>query len=89
MEGGEYFVTFTDGYTRKIWVRFLRRKSEVFETMMGWVHMVERESGHQVKRVRGDNGGEYGSSRIQQFCKDAGIVQEYSTPYMPEENGVA
>ena len=83
--GGEYFVTFTDEYTRKIWVYVLRRKSEVYETVMEWVHMVERESGHKVKRVRSDNGGEYVSSRIEQLCKDAGIVQEYDTSYTPQD----
>ena len=51
--------------------------------------MVEEESVYKVKRVRSDIGGEYVSSRIQQFCKDAGIMQEYSTPYTPKENGVA
>ena len=29
--GARYFVTFMDDYSRKLWVYFMREKSEVFE----------------------------------------------------------
>ncbi|MCO5550404.1 hypothetical protein L7F22_003888 [Adiantum nelumboides] len=42
-----------------------------------------------VQILRSDNGGEYVSNAFQKFCKDAGIQQQYTTPYTPQQNGVS
>jgi hypothetical protein len=36
-----------------------------------------------------DNGGEYTSKEFVNFCKDVGIKRELTTPYNPQQNGVA
>src|SRR5260370_28952117 len=49
---------------------------------------VEKQLGVTIKRVRSANGGEY----IGEFRRELlqhGIVAETSTPYTPEQNGVA
>ena len=36
-----------------------------------------------------DNGGEYTSKEFVSFCRDVGIKRELTTPYNPQQNGVA
>ena len=59
--GSCYYVTFIDDSTRKVWVFFLKNKSEVFATFKKWKPNVENQTGLSVKSLRTDNGGEYDS----------------------------
>ncbi|MDF3681121.1 hypothetical protein P3S38_29540, partial [Enterobacter hormaechei] len=34
--GSHYYVTFIDDATRKVWIYFLRQKSDVFQTFKKW-----------------------------------------------------
>ena len=57
--GSRYYIIFIDDSSRKVWVYFLKNKSDVFETFKEWKAMVEIETGLKVKCLRSDNGGEY------------------------------
>ncbi|KAL2253255.1 UNVERIFIED_CONTAM: Retrovirus-related Pol polyprotein from transposon TNT 1-94 [Sesamum indicum] len=59
--GSTYYITFVDDSTRKVWVYFLKRKSDAFDTFKRWRALVENETRLQVKCHRSDNGGEYSS----------------------------
>ena len=61
--GKSYFVTFIDDHSRKVWVYFLRQKSEVYELFKKWKAMVENKTGLKVKKLRFNNGGEYEDAR--------------------------
>ena len=39
--------------------------------------------------MRSNNGGEYTSKEFEAFCKEEGIKRELTTPYNPQQNGVA
>jgi hypothetical protein len=49
--GKQYFVTFIDDHSRKVWVYFLRHKSDVFEAFKKWKAMVENETGLKIKKL--------------------------------------
>ena len=87
--GARYFLTFIDDFSRKIWVYVLKRKSDVFEMFKTWKALVENESGHKVKVLRSDNGGEYMSKAFEAFMSAHGIQHQTSAPYTPQQNGVA
>ena len=89
LAGSLYYVTFIDDSTRKLWVYFLKKKSEVFDTFRKWKAMVENETGLKIKRVRSDNGGEYRDNRFREFCANNGIKMEKTVPMTPQQNGVA
>ena len=57
--GFKYFLTFIDDYSRCTWVYFLKFKSEVFNMFLSYKALVEKQSGHQIIKLRSDNGGEY------------------------------
>jgi transposase InsO family protein len=51
--------------------------------------LIENLSERKIKIPRSDNGGEYTSKEFVKFCKDVGIKRELTTPYNPQQNGVA
>eukprot|EP00253_Pinus_taeda_P021756 PITA_21756 len=43
----------------------------------------------KIKVLRADNGGEFCSKEFEEFCKKCGIARQKTTPYTPQQNGVA
>jgi hypothetical protein len=70
-------------------VYFLKSKDEVFGKFKEFKALIENLSERKIKTLRSDNGGEYTSKEFVNFCKDAGIKRELTTPYNPQQNGVA
>ena len=87
--GASYYMTFIDDSTRKVWVYFLKNKSDAFSTFRQWKALVENETGLRVKCLRSDNGGEYDHHEFKKFCKDNGIRMERTVRGTPQQNGVA
>nr|CAN62498.1 hypothetical protein VITISV_000081 [Vitis vinifera] len=87
--GSRYYITFIDDSSRKVWVYFLKNKSDVFETFKKWKVMVETETGLKIKCLRSDNGGEYIDGRFSEYCAAQGIRMEKTIPGTPQQNGVA
>jgi hypothetical protein len=87
--GKSYFVTFIDDHSRKVWVYFLKQKSEVYEVFKKWKAMVENETGLKIKKLRSDNSGEYEDTGFKRFCFENGIRLERTVPGTPQQNGVA
>jgi transposase InsO family protein len=48
----------------------------------------QNEFGLRIKKIRSDNGMEFKNSRIEGFLEEEGIKHEFSSPYMPQQNGV-
>jgi hypothetical protein len=67
----------------------LKSKDEVFSKFKEFKALIENLSERKIKILRLDNGGEYTSKVFVNFCKDAGIKRELTTPYNPQQNGVA
>ncbi|KAI5445914.1 hypothetical protein KIW84_013951 [Lathyrus oleraceus] len=47
--GNKYFVTFIDGYNRKLWTYLIKKKSDVVDVFTKSKAMVERQGGHKIK----------------------------------------
>ena len=73
LASSHYILTFTDDFTRKTWVYFLKIKSEVFEKNFNFKALVENQSGLHIKVLRTDRGGEYISKYFLCFCRENGI----------------
>jgi transposase InsO family protein len=43
----------------------------------------------RIKKIRSNNGIEFKNSQIEGFLKDECIKHEFSSPYTPQQNGVA
>ncbi|MCO5609147.1 hypothetical protein L7F22_063369 [Adiantum nelumboides] len=87
--GSLYFLTFIDDFSRYTTLYFLKQKSQVLTCFKEYCTLVMCQHDLPVQILRSDNGGEYVSNAFQKFCKDAGIQQQYTTPYTPQQNGVS
>lgn len=87
--GSNYYVTFIDDSTRKVWVYFLKNKFDVFNTFKKWKTAVELETNLKVKCLKSDNGGEYISTEFTDYCAEHGIRMIKTVPGTPQQNGVA
>ncbi|KAK1388396.1 hypothetical protein POM88_016574 [Heracleum sosnowskyi] len=83
-----YTLVIVDEYSRFTWVYFLHRKDETPEVLLDHVRMIETTTKYKVKILRSDNGTEFKNSKMEEFCKYKGIIQQFSAPGTPQQNGV-
>ncbi|KAL0336679.1 UNVERIFIED_CONTAM: Transposon Ty2-B Gag-Pol polyprotein [Sesamum radiatum] len=57
--GFSYFITFTDDHSRYGYVYLRRYKSKAFVRFKGFRLEVENQTGHKIKTLRSERGGEY------------------------------
>src|SRR5579859_988706 len=89
--GMNYYVLFTDDYTRMTRIYPLKKKSSasVLEKFKEFKAEVEtQKTGKLIKRLRTDGGGEY-EKWMGIHLKGSGIIHETTAPYSPDQNGVA
>ncbi|XP_015163957.1 probable receptor-like protein kinase At3g17420 [Solanum tuberosum] len=87
--GFEYFVTFTDDYSKYGYIYLLRRKSECFEKFKEFKIETEKRHDKHIQTLRSDRGGEYLSAEFIKYLSESGITSQYSAPGTPQQNGVA
>src|SRR5579859_7294256 len=88
--GTNYYVLFTNDYTRMTHIYPLKKKSsvDVLERFREYKPEVEKQTGKVIKRLRTDGGGEY-EKWMGAHLKGSGIIHETTAPYSPDQNGVA
>ena len=57
--GFQYFITFTDDFSRYGYIYLMRNKSESFEKFMEFQNEVHNQLGKTIKLLRSDRGGKY------------------------------
>ncbi|GKE69436.1 retrovirus-related pol polyprotein from transposon TNT 1-94 [Tanacetum coccineum] len=85
----KYTLVIVDEYSRYTWVYFLKKKSQVPETIMSFIKRVKNHNDIKVKQLRTDNGTEFRNNILVNFCDEKGISQNFSSPYTPKQNGVS
>ena len=65
-------------------VYFLKIKSEVFNMFLAYKALIEKQYGHQIIKLRSDNGGEYVNKKFTTFFIEQGIQQKHTVPYTPQ-----
>src|SRR5664279_2357647 len=87
--GYEYFITFTNDFSRYGYVYLMKHKSEAFEKFKEFQSEVENQLGKKIKFLRSDRGGEYMSQEFDGHLKSYGIVPQLTPPGTPQRNGVS
>ncbi|CAI7807763.1 unnamed protein product [Closterium sp. NIES-54] len=89
-----YFLLVVDDYTRYTTVFPLHSKGEVPDVLIPWIHAVHlqlRERFCQdlpVLRLDSNRGGEFSSDLLRDFCRGKGILQTFTLPASPQQNGI-
>nr|GEX02077.1 putative zinc finger, CCHC-type [Tanacetum cinerariifolium] len=94
--GHKSFITFIDDYSRYMYMFLINEKSESLE--MFFKAEVENQLDRKIKVVRSNRGGEYYGRHMDgcqdlgsffDFCKDHGIINQYTMSGTPQQNGIA
>ena len=83
--GYEYYITFTDDYSRYGYVYLMRRKSEAFDKFKQFKAEAELQLGKHIKDLRSDRGGEYLLGEFKEYLTQHGIVSQMSSPGTPSK----
>ena len=67
----------------------IKKKSDVFPVFKAFKAQIELETRKKIKCLRTDNGGEYIDVDFLTFCKQEGIVRQFTVAHTPQQNGVA
>ena len=88
--GGKWYVlVIVDDFSRYSWVFFLESKDEAFQFIHDLVLKLKNElSNNVVRAIRSDNGTEFKNARMKAFCSEQGLDHQFSSPYVPPQNGV-
>lgn len=73
----------------KIFVYFMKKKSEVITKFKIFKPFVENQTERKIKAVRSDNGREYVHTEFNNFFEENGIQRQLTVPHTPQQNGVA
>ncbi|KAK8635004.1 hypothetical protein V6N13_022882 [Hibiscus sabdariffa] len=87
--GYQYFITFTDDFSRYGYIYLMRHKSEALEKFKEFKNEVQNQHGKSIKALRSDRGGEYLSQDFDELLKECGIVSQLTPPGTPQWNGVS
>ena len=89
LSGYAYYVSFINDFSRKTWIYFMKNKDEVFSKFKEFKALIENHTENKIKTFLSDNGREFTSNEFKELCKDSGIKRVLSTPYNPQQNGIA
>jgi transposase InsO family protein len=84
ISGNAYCFVVTDDFSRFTWVMFLRHKSETFKKFTELVPLLETKYTLKVRAIRTDNGGEFCSKQMEDYCVERGIHHQTTAPYTPQ-----
>ncbi|CAI7889446.1 unnamed protein product [Closterium sp. NIES-53] len=90
-----YFLLVFDDYTRYTTVFPLRSKSQVVDVLIPWIRTVRLQLLERfgqdlpVLRLHFDRGGDFSSNLLRDFCHGEGILQSFTLPDSPQQNGIA
>lgn len=79
---------FIDECTRMIWISLLK-KSEVCHAFKELYHTIKTVYRKEIQVLQSDNGGEYISNEMKQFCTDKAVHHQTSCARTPQQNGLA
>ena len=87
--GSQYFVMFTDDFSRYTWIFFMRNKSETFAYFKKFKADVELAFKCSIEAFRSDRGGEFLSGVFADFLQESWIHRELLQALTPHQNGVS
>nr|GEZ84643.1 hypothetical protein [Tanacetum cinerariifolium] len=84
-----YCLVVTDDFSKFTWTFFLKSKNETSGILKKFITEIENLKDLKVKIIKCDNGGEFRSKEMNDFCSQKGIKGEFSNDRTPQQNGVA
>ncbi len=77
-------MTFTNDFSRKTWVYFLKKKLDVLFVFKTFKTKIEKQIGKTIKVFKSNNGGEFINNQFSKYCQDSEIRRQFSQAYTPQ-----
>ena len=87
--GNKYLIVAIDTYSSYSWVCPIKSKADVCANLQSYIGQFEARSGKRIKVIQADNGSEFNNERVRTLLAVEHIELKFSSPYTPEQNGVA
>jgi transposase InsO family protein len=82
--GRRFFLLLVDDATRFMWIELLTAKSDAATSIKAIKVAAKVKVGRPLRVLRTDNGGEFTSKELTDFCTTEGIQRHFSAPYTPQ-----
>lgn len=89
IDNHNYFVLFVDQFTHYCVTYLITYKSDVFSCFKDFVAKSEAKFNSKLVNLYCDNGGEYLSTEMKNYCVEKGISYHLTVPRTPQLNGVS
>eukprot|EP01083_Nonionella_stella_P004795 13981_1 len=85
--GSKHWLLVVDDCSDNTFSFFLKKKSDQYDVLIGFVKDLKAKHGMSVRNIRCDNAGE--NTYLEKMCKreGLGITFEYTAPDTPQQNG--
>ena len=84
-----YALTIINSRSRCRWIEDLHEKKETGPALRKFVIFIETQTGRKMKRLKIDQGREFGVRELEAWRAEKSIKIEYTVAYSPEINGIA
>lgn len=89
VDSKNYFVIFVDEFTHYCVTYLIAHKSDVFAAFRDFVAKSEAHFNLRMVNLYCDNGGEYLSNEMKEYCVQKGISYHLTVSHTPQLNGVS
>jgi len=89
IDGKKYYLVVVEEYSRFTWVFFLTNKVETFSCFSKFTKKVQNEKCYAISRIKTNHGKEFENQDFANFCDENYFQHVFSSPYTPEQNGIA
>lgn len=83
----QYFFLIIDEFSRFTYLYLLKSKSDVYVCIKQFIPLIRNKFNLPIICLHSDNGTEFRNTHIDTLCDEHGIVQSFTTPNCPQENG--
>lgn len=77
-----------ENYSKSVWVMFLAHKNDAFHSFVKFARKVQNERSYRISSIQTNRGGDFKNRNFLEFCDENSFEHNFSSPYMPQQNGV-
>ena len=82
-------VKYSDHFSKFKAIYFISSKDHALTTLVKFVQDLVMPLGLRLQHLRADGGGEFIAGYYREYCKTTAIIQQFSSPNTPEQNGLS
>ena len=89
IHNNRYFLFCVDDFSNYVKIFFMKERSETLTKFRRLMNEVRLETGNIIRCLRSDNGSEFTSNPFRKLVEDNGIVHQFATVGVSQQNGKA